>query len=172
MYRFMSVAFVGLALAGASTVAAAQSAGQGQPVRAGRAGMRGEAGRARLDSSRVRQSDSARAARGDTSRVGGRRGWAGARGALAGITLTSAQKATLKDIHKKYGAQLKQLRGQNAGQAATSNTQRAQFQSIMEQERAEIRGVLTSDQRGQFDANVAKMRNQKGKHGKPLARQK
>jgi Spy/CpxP family protein refolding chaperone len=168
MRRFMSVALIGLAIAGASTVAAAQGNGQGQPQRAGRAG--GEAGRARFDSTRARQMDSIRATRGDSGRVGrrgGRSGDMGARGALAGIKLTDAQKSSLKDVHKKYGEQLKTLRQQNAGKGAGQNPDaRAQFKAIADREQADIRAILTPDQRTQFDANLAKKHDGKGKHGK------
>jgi Spy/CpxP family protein refolding chaperone len=149
MRSFVSVALIGLALAGASTVAAAQSNAQPE---AGRAGV----GRARFDSTRS-----------DSARGRGRRGAMGARGALEGINLTEAQKASLKDIHKKYGEQLKTLRQQNQGKAAGQNADaRAQFQTVMERERTDIRAVLTPDQRTQFDANVAKMRDHVGKRGK------
>src|SRR4051812_18532877 len=112
MRSFVSVALIGLALASTSTIAAAQA--NGQPD-AGRAGIRAGAGRARFDSTRVRQNDSIRAVRGDSARGRGRRGEMGARGALAGIKLTDTEKASLKDIHKKYGEQIKALREQNRG---------------------------------------------------------
>jgi Spy/CpxP family protein refolding chaperone len=151
MRSFVSVALIGLALAGASTVAAAQSNAQPQ---AGRAGV--GVGRARFDSTRS-----------DSGRGWGRRGAMGDRGALAGIKLTDAEKTSLKDIHKKYGDQLKTLRQQNQGKGAGQNADaRAQFQTVMERERADIRAVLTPDQRTQFDANVAKMHDRAGKRGK------
>jgi Spy/CpxP family protein refolding chaperone len=155
MRSFVSVALIGLTLAGTSAVAAAQSNAQPQ---AGRAGVRAE-GRARFDSTRT--------ARGDSGRGFGRREAMGARGALRGIKLSDAQKSSLKDIHKKYGEQLKTLREQNKGKAAAQNADtRAQFQAITARERDDIRAVLTPDQRTQFDANVAKMRDRAAKAGK------
>jgi Spy/CpxP family protein refolding chaperone len=141
MRRFMSVALIGLAVAGTSTVAAAQANGQGRV--ASREGIRADSGRAL-----------------------GRRGpRSGARGALAGITLTDVQKASLKDIHKKYGEQMKTLRQQNPGKGAAQNVQaRTQFQAIAQREQADIRAVLTPAQQTQYDANVARMRDRKGKH--------
>src|SRR3954463_7709618 len=158
MRNFVSVALIGLTLAGTSAVAAAQSNAQPQ---AGRAGVRAE-GRARFDSTRAARGDSGRG----FGRREGREGM-GARGALQGIKLSDAQKTSLKDIHKKYGEQLKALRAQNKGKAAAQNADtRAQFQAITARERDEIKAVLTPDQRTQFDANVAKMRDRAGKGGK------
>lgn len=143
MRRFMSLVLIGLAVAGTTTVAAAQ--GVGQAPQAGRAGVRGGLG-----------SDSVR------GRRGGRRG---ARAALAGLNLTQQQKTEIQAINKKYADQFKQLRQANGANGATQNsTARVQMQAIAERERAEIRGVLTPDQRTQFDANVAKRRS-KGKPG-------
>jgi Spy/CpxP family protein refolding chaperone len=177
MRRFMSVALIGLAVAGTSSVAAAQANGQGRPDRASRASIREGAGRASFDSTRSRQIDSIRAQRGDSVRGvvrrGGRRGDVAMRGALAGIKLTDAQKTSMKEIHKKYGEQLKTLRQQNAGKAAGQNADaRAQFQSITQRERADIRAILTPDQQAKFDANLAKKQAGKGRHGKGLTGRK
>jgi Spy/CpxP family protein refolding chaperone len=171
MRRLMSVALIGLAVVGTTTVAAAQER-SGQAAQAGRAGFRG----ATLDSGRARRIDSLRTARGDTAwrragsdstRARGGRGRGGppnARAALAGLNLTAAQKNDIKTINKKYADQVKQLRQANGkngvGQTADG---RAQMQAIAERGRAEIRGVLTPQQRTQFDANVAKHRGGKGK---------
>src|SRR5439155_22798941 len=109
MRRFMSAALIGLAVASASTVAAAQSRGGG--AQAGRAGLRG----APFDSARARRIDSLRTARGDTAwrrtnsdstRARGGRGRGGPPGmacaALAGLNLTASQKNDIKAINKKY----------------------------------------------------------------------
>lgn len=161
MRRLMSVALMGFALAGTSTVAAAQ---------AGRAGLRG----APLDSARALRIDSLRAARGDTASrrmaadsTRGRRGPGAenARAALAGLNLTAAQKNDIKSINKKYADQMKQLRAANGKTGvAASATDRTQMKAIAERERAEVRGVLTTAQQTQFDANIAKHRA--GKKGK------
>ena len=146
MRRFMSLALIGLAVAGTTTVAAAQ--GVGQAPQAGRAGVRGGAGLAVSDSVRGRH--------------GGPRG---ARAALAGLNLTQEQKTQIRTINKKYADQFKQTRQANGANGAAQNANaRVQMQAIAERERAEIRGVLTSEQRTQFDSNVAKQRT-KGKSG-------
>ena len=143
MRRFMSVALIGVALAGTTTLAAAQSLGGGQAVQAGRADVRGSG------------SDSVR----------GRRGPGGARAALAGLNLSPTQKSQIKTINKKYADQFKQLRQANGTNAGAQNANaRVQMQAIAERERAEIRSVLTPEQRTQFDANVAKHRG-KGRTG-------
>jgi len=143
MRRFMSLALIGLAVAGTTTVAAAQ--GVGQAPQAGRAGVRGGVG-----------SDSVRGHRG---------GPRGARAALAGLNLSQQQKTQIQAINKKYADQFKQLRQANGANGAAQNANdRVQIQAIAERERAEIRGVLTPEQRTQFDANVAKMKA-KGKRG-------
>jgi periplasmic protein CpxP/Spy len=152
MRRFMSLVLIGLAVAGTSTVAAAQGVGRGQAAQAGRVGVRGGAGR--LDSVRAH---------------GGR---GGARAALAGLKLSQQQKTQIKTINKKYADQFKQLRQANGTKGAAQNANaRTQMQAITERERAEIRDVLTPEQRTQFDANVAKHRG-KGKTGLDNRQQK
>jgi len=179
MRRLMSVALIGLALASTTTVVAAQGRGRGQ-AQAGRAGVRGGAGRARgagFDSARVRRMDSVRVARGDTARRrpgmdsprgrgrGGRPGDVmSGRAGLAGVNLTEDQKTRVKAINKKYGDELKELRKANGNDGVGQNAElRAKIQGIAERERDEIRGVLTAEQRVQFDANLAKHRGGRGK---------
>lgn len=177
MRRIMSVAFIGLALAGATTVAAAQGRGRGHAGHAGQAGRDGLRG-APFDSARARRIDSLRTARGDSAwrrpdsdsaRARGGRGGRGGIGgrALGGLNLTAAQKTEIKAINKKYADQFKQLRQANKNGVGQNPDARAQMQAIAERERAEIRGVLTTEQRTQFDARVAKHRGGKGKgeHG-------
>src|SRR5260370_10243458 len=137
MRRFMSVALLGLAVAGTTTVAAAQSVGRGRAAQAGSAGIRGGAGRP----------DSVRGRHG---------GPGGARAALAGLNLSQAQRDQVKTINKKYAEQFTQLRQANGTKGAAQNADaRVQMRAIAEQERAEIRAVLTPDQPTQFDANLA-----------------
>lgn len=186
MRRLLSVALIGLAVAGATAEAEAQGRG-------------GRAGRAGVDTSRIRRVDSVRVARGDTVRRRGpdslrqhrmdslraagvldsaRRG-PGGRGpvglpgggrgnlALAGIQLNDNEKAAVKTITEKYREELKELRDANQKSTRAQNTQlRAQMQAIMERERAEIRGALTAEHQAQFDANVAKQRG-RGAGGPP-----
>lgn len=157
MRRFFSIALIGATLAAGSAVAAAQGNGQGQAQRAGRPGQRGQG-----DSTRVWQRDT-------TGRRMGRRGpeMAG-RAALQGIQLTESQKASLKTIHKKYADQMRQLRqanqpAQGQQRQAPNADVRAKVKSIADNERAEIRAILTADQQKQFDANVAKLASRQGK---------
>ena len=145
MRRLMSVALIGLVVAGAATVAAAQGVGGSQAPQAGRAGIRGGAG-----------SDSLRGHRG---------GPGGARGALAGLNLSQTQKDQVKTINKKYAEQFNQLRQANGTNGVQNADAGVRMRTIAEQERAEIRAVLTPDQRTQFDANVARHRG-KGKGGR------
>jgi Spy/CpxP family protein refolding chaperone len=135
MRREIAVAMIALAIGGGSRIATAQ----GTTLGAG--------------SGREQGSDSVR------RRVG--RGSA----TLDGISLTDAQKASVRTINQKYAGQLKELRQANAGDSLRQkNPQvRAKMQRIAGQERAEVRGVLTADQRTQFDANVKKMLG-RGKH--------
>ena len=167
MRRLMSVALIGLALAGATTAAIAQV---GAPGQAARVGLRGP-GRPGFDSTRARRLDSLRANGGyDTTRAVRGRGkprMANARADMAGITLSAAQKSQLKEIHKKYSGEMKQLRqaGGGRGAAGQSADVRSQIQAIAQRERADVRAVLTPDQRTRFDANVAKnMANRKRGH--------
>jgi hypothetical protein len=195
MRRLLSVALIGLAVAGSTTDASAQGRGARPGRGPGRAGV--------MDTARMRRMDSVRVAHGDTLRRrgpdslrqhrmdslraagvldsargrGGRgpdgRGLggfgpgrgpgrgevAGARGALAGITLNDNEKAAVKTITEKYREELKQLRDANQQTAGRPTAeQRAQLQAIAERERAEIRGALTAEHQAQFDANVAKLR--------------
>ena len=168
MRRLFSNAIIGVALAGVSAIAGAQ--GNRAPAhRGGRAELRGS-----NDSTRVWQRDSARFGS-DSLRRRGRPGEMAARAALKGVKLTEAQKKSLKDIHQKYAAEMKQLREQN-GQAAQQqgakpNAQlREKYMALEERERTDIRNILTPEQRTQFDANVAKLKERaaKGKHRKPI----
>lgn len=192
MCRLLTIAFIGLAVAGSTTVADAQ----------GRAGRPGRPDRGGMDTSRIRRMDSVRVARGDTirrrgpdslrqhrvdslraagvldsARRGGRgpdgRGPAGQPGAgrgnfgLAGINLNDNEKAALKTITEKYRGEMKRLRDENQKAGKGQNTAlRTQMRDIMERERAEIRGALTAEHQGQFDANVAKQRG-RGAAGPP-----
>lgn len=178
MRRLLSIAIIGLAVAGSTTEAEAQGRG-GRPGRAG------------MDTSRMRRMDSVRVARGDTIRRRGPdslrqhridslraagvldssrrgpdgRGPAGRPGAgrgnlgLAGINLNDNEKSAVKTIAEKYREEMKQLRDENQKVANGQNAGlRVQMQSIMERERAEIRGALTAEHQAQFDANIAKQR--------------
>jgi Spy/CpxP family protein refolding chaperone len=117
---------------------------------------------------------------------GGRHGNAAMRGARADrgfgadLNLTDAQKAQIKAIHQKYQPQAQALRTQakpymDAARAARQKGDTAAFRSNMEkarqvmqggqsfrtQEQAEIRNVLTPDQRAKWDARQKKMADRK-----------
>ena len=158
------VAFVGLAVAGTSTVAYAQGRGRGPVGQGARGGM--------LDTARARRMDSVRAVRGDSGRRRGGPGTrAGGRGGLAGIKLTETEKASLKSINQKYVEEMKALRQANGGTAAGQNAElRAQMLGIAQRERAEIRAVLSPEHQIQFDANIAKGRGGRGRGGPPPGR--
>lgn len=117
--------------------------------------------------------------RADTARHGvARDGHRGAHRGFArkalfrGVTLSDAQKQQLETVAAKYKpqrealhAQAQQLRqdGQKPD-SATRATFRAKQQALHDQQLADIRAVLTADQRTQFDANVAKMKERAAKH--------
>jgi len=65
-----------------------------------------------------------------------------------GIKLTKAERADIRAIEKKYDAQFRDMRKNGATVA--------QINAVRDQERAEIRAVLTSSQQTIFDQNVTK----------------
>ena len=82
--------------------------------------------------------------------------------ALKGVKLTDAQKEQVKAINAKYRSELEALRpkGREDGVRPDSAARAQMIAQRMEIERrqlAEIRGVLTAEQRTTFDANVTKM---------------
>ena len=105
----------------------------------------------------------------------GRRGPRGPEGMLLrGITLSAEQKTKLAELRQRERAQFdanrprrqdgangqndaarpRRERGDTTGMAA----RRAEMQKRFEQRIAEVRGILTADQRVQFDKNVAEMK--------------
>ena len=114
-----------------------------------------------------------RGGRGHGARDQGRAGKA----LLKGIKLSDSQKSQIKQIRTKYRDQFKVQREQRpTGQPSDSarGVRREQLQQSLQQEMSEIRGVLTVDQRVQFDSNVATVKarmqdraqGHEGKHGK------
>ncbi len=116
-------------------------------------------------------------AAGDSS--GWHRGWKGhGEGMLfRGITLTADQKAQLKTLHEKDRAQNAGWRdsakvaagargmrqpGDSAGRPRMSDADRAKFRARHEQQLADVRAILTPDQRTRFDANVAERQSRVG----------
>jgi Spy/CpxP family protein refolding chaperone len=99
------------------------------------------------------------------------------RGLLRGITLSDAEKASVKTVHEKYQAQFKTLREANKPQREELKAarqrgdtaavkaiwdkgadQRAKMKSLAEQMNGELRTALTPEHRTQFDTNVAAMK--------------
>lgn len=108
------------------------------------------------------------------------------RGAFRNLNLTDAQKSQIKAIHQKYQPQAKPLidgmrpamenaraarqRGDTAAaRAAVAGTAdaRSKLQTLREQERAEVRAILTPEQQKTFDANAASRKeHRRGKWSK------
>ena len=94
------------------------------------------------------------------------------RALFRGITLTEAQKSQIQGIRRKYAEQgrafakdLREKSGANTAQRADSATRarvRTQLategRARMERQVAELRGVLTADQRATFDKNFTMVR--------------
>ena len=116
---------------------------------------------------------------------GGMWGGRGHGGALRGITLSDAEKAKLKAVHEKYGAQSKSLReslkpamdearaarqkGDTAAVKAVwarNKAGRDKMKALRDGEQAEIRASLTSEHQQAFDANVAKLKDRRAEAGK------
>ena len=78
---------------------------------------------------------------------------------LKDITLTDAQKVQVKAIREKYVP--KQLELRKSAQATGTPPDEATVNKMMElqsQQSAEIRAILTADQKTIFDRNVAEMK--------------
>jgi Spy/CpxP family protein refolding chaperone len=103
---------------------------------------------------------------------------AGIRGAFRGIELTQAQRDQMKTVNEKYRAQFQTIReslkpdlqaAREARQRGDTVAARAAFertkagrekvQALMQQQRTEIRGLLTAEQQQTFDKNVAQMKD-------------
>jgi Spy/CpxP family protein refolding chaperone len=135
------------------------------------------------------QTDSARRQgelrRGDRARGDrGKMRQAGVRGLFRGIELTQAQRDQMKTVNEKYRAQLQTIRESSktdlkaahdarqrgdtvAARAAFERTKpaRDQMQALMQQQRTEVRALLTAEQQKTFDSNVAQMKDRMEKRG-------
>ena len=161
-------ALLGVAIfAGTATVAAAQSTAPAtQPPTAGQRAGRGERGERQQGMHDGKH----------------RRGGRGARALFRGVQLTNAQKQQVKAIHARYKPQLEALRESMkpalqdaraarqkgdtaAAKAAFARTagDRAKARAILEQEAKDVRAILTPEQQGKFDQNVARMRDRASK---------
>ena len=128
----------------------------------------------------LRRGDRARGDRGDR----GKMRQAGIRGMFRGIDLTQAQRDQMKTINEKYRAQFQTIReslkpdlkaAHDARQRGDTVAARAAFertkpardrmQALMQQQRTEVRGVLTAEQQKTFDDNVSRMKERMEKRG-------
>jgi Spy/CpxP family protein refolding chaperone len=113
----------------------------------------------------------------------GRRGRGGPeRMLLRGITLSADQQTKLADLQRKdrehflanrprrdrdrnggnRAERPQRQRGDSTGMAA----RRAEFEKRFEQRIADVRNILTTDQRAQFDKNVAELKARRAEKGK------
>jgi Spy/CpxP family protein refolding chaperone len=109
---------------------------------------------------------------------------AGIRGAFRGIELTQAQRDQMKTVNEKYRAQFQTLReslkpdlqaAREARQRGDTVAARAAFdrtkagrekmQALLQQQRTEIRALLTAEQQQTFDKNVAQMKERMDNRG-------
>ena len=105
-----------------------------------------------------------------------RRGRGGPGGMLLkGITLTADQKAKITAIHERQRAQFDAQRKANGAQARPDRqrgdttgfgARRAEMEQRRTAQVAELRSILNSDQRVQFDKNVAEMKSRFAKGGR------
>ena len=114
---------------------------------------------------------------------GGRKAQRGAHGAMGQLDLSDSQKDQIKAIHAKYRTQFEQLRAQSRPdmEAARAARQRGdtaaaraamtrarsfgtQVAALRQQEQAEVRAVLTAEQRTRLDARQAQMRERRAQH--------
>ena len=119
----------------------------------------------------VRRGERVRGQRGEKMRR------AGVKGLFRGIDLTQAQREQIKTVNEKYGGQFKSLReslkpdlkaahearqrGDTvAARAAWERTSagRERMRTLMEQQRTEVRALLTSEQQQTFDRNAQQVR--------------
>lgn len=73
----------------------------------------------------------------------GAKGARGAGGAMGELGLSDTQKDQIKAVHARY---------------------RTQFAALRQQQHAEVRAILTTEQRARLDARRAQMRERRGQH--------
>ena len=111
----------------------------------------------------------------------GRRGRGGPeRMLLRGITLSADQQTKLADLQRREREQFdanrprrNEANGRNRaarperqrGDTTGMSARRAEFQKRFEQRIAEVRNILTADQRVQFDKNVAELKARRAENG-------
>ena len=108
---------------------------------------------------------------------------AGVKGLFRGIDLTQAQRDQMKTVNEKYRTQFKTLheslkpemqavrearqRGDTAAARAAwdrTSAAREKARALNEQQRGEIRALLTAEQRQVFDKNALEMKEKMEKH--------
>lgn len=102
---------------------------------------------------------------------------------LKGITLSADQKARVKALRERQHKDMQAQRAKgNDGRSAQTRqrgdttgfgARRAQMEQRREQQFAELRSILNSEQRVQFDKNVAELKarfSQRGRDGKEHGR--
>jgi Spy/CpxP family protein refolding chaperone len=106
------------------------------------------------------------------------------RGLFRDIDLTQAQRDQMKTVNEKYRTQYQSIReslkpdlkaAQEARQRGDTVAARAAFertktgrekiQALMQQQRTEVRALLTAEQQKTFDSNVAQLKDRMEKHG-------
>jgi Spy/CpxP family protein refolding chaperone len=122
--------------------------------------------------------------RGERGRKMGQMRRAGVRGMFRGIELTQAQREQMQVVHAKYRPQFESIResmkpdleaaraARRSGDTAAARTAfertksaREKAQALHEQQRNEVRALLTPEQRTTFDANAQKMKERMEKRG-------
>jgi Spy/CpxP family protein refolding chaperone len=92
----------------------------------------------------------------------GRRGNRMSEWLLKDINLTDAQKDQIKTIREKYAPrQLEIRKAVQATGVAPDDATKAKMAELQNQQAAEIRAILTADQRVIFDRNLAEMKDRK-----------
>jgi Spy/CpxP family protein refolding chaperone len=92
----------------------------------------------------------------------------GDRALLRGITLTDAQKTQIEAVRAKYRTEGKELRDQMKASreknARPDSATMARRRTLMENERNDMRAILTPEQRATFDQNLTKLRESMTAH--------
>lgn len=146
-----------LILSGAALVAIAAPAVAQNPV-----GTVRDRIRAQNDTSRVRRDtkDNTDATSAQSSLGRGSRGRSAETPAvLRGLDLTTAQRSRINALFADYRRDVRALRGDNRrSERASSDARRNALDTRTQRLHADIRSVLTAEQRARFDSNIARAR--------------
>ena len=83
------------------------------------------------------------------------RGGRGMQALFEGITLTADQQTKVDEINTKYRAQMQELMPNGMQGGPPDDATRTKMEGIREHQAADIRALLTDDEKKIFDANVA-----------------